>query len=830
MVEQYEIIQFSDKMPARLRSMYLEQLDGHWHHGVELIIVLNGEVDVISEGKSYHLKEDDLMVININTVHSLKSANGCNIVSLLMHTERFVKDQTAYFECNSSVDDNKGKYYNLKRLVAELVKANSSASDNNYYYNYSILYNIYFELVQNFAVKRTSQNTDKYFDRLNRIVRYIDEHYRECITLSTLAEHEHLSVPYLSSFIEKYLGVNFQTYYNELRLDRAVHELLNSDRSVEEIAFNNGFSDPRAFTALFKRKYNMLPSVYRKQAKEKGLSREAAQKGVQNTRQEHDSHLLILAKYLPTPDQDVVAPEKYISASKIVNKKNINIQNTKKNLKHNFRVFTSVARAKELLFDEVRSQLAEIQQEIGYEYIKFHGILSDDMLVYEEDAFGNPHYSFMYVDKVLDFLQSINLKPLIEFSFMPKALAKHTTNAVYSSSPFYISPPKDMQKWIDLIAAFTNHIIDRYGLKTVKNWLFTVWNEPDTSTTLFGFENDTDFYELYKATYDTVKGIRRQLVFGSPSLLLPYNINRVWLVNFINWCKDNNCVPDFMNIHFYDNDFSDDSLSQHRPAHPAHSRLNMDEDSFEKCITDAKTMFQDLGIGQLPIYLTEWNLTVSHRNLLNDTCFKSCYLAKNLLENYDDLDSFGYWVLTDFLEELQPSNEQFHGGLGLFTTEGIKKPHYYVFDFINHLGDKLVDKGKGYFITKDYNSIQIILYNYEHFNHLFAAGETFDMTFTKRYTPFSQLGKMDVTLELSGINAKSCMIHERIINQQSGSAFDEWVGMGAPDLDKETIDYLKRISVPKMLIHTDEITDSTLTVHANLEPLEVRLIEIKYSD
>ena len=68
-----------------------------------------------------------------------------------------------------------------------------------------------------------------------------------------------LSVPYLSSFFEKYLGVNFLTYYNEIRLDRAVNELLASDESVESIAANNGFTDSRSFVTLFKKKYNTLP-------------------------------------------------------------------------------------------------------------------------------------------------------------------------------------------------------------------------------------------------------------------------------------------------------------------------------------------------------------------------------------------------------------------------------------------------------------------------------------------------------------------------------------------------------------------------------------------
>lgn len=182
-----------------------------------------------------------------------------------------------------------------------------------------------------------------------------------------------------------------------------------------------------------------------------------------------------------------------------------------------------------------------------------------------------------------------------------------------------------------------------------------------------------------------------------------------------------------------------------------------------------------------------------------DTCFKSCYLTKNLLENYDELDSFDYWVLTDWIEETQPSKEQFHGGLGLFTQDGIKKPHYYAFDFMNKLGDLLIDKGNGYFITKSYGKIQILLYNYEHFNHLFASGETFDMTFIERYTPFSQLGKMEISLELTDIPVKACIIREHIINQASGSAFDEWVRMGAPNLCKKILSTLNKFLFPNYL-------------------------------
>ena len=821
-MEQHELVHFGKNVPMKLTFMQLGTATGNRYRTIEILLVLKGRAEIVFDDKAVGISEDDILVINENSVYHARSEGACAIVCLEIDTARLpiTEGEKTYFDCNSALDNDKGRYYKLKRLIAELIKRNSTSSEANDYYNLSVLWSILYELHKHFAIKRTeAMATKKYLERLNRIVDYIDEHYRENLTLNEIAKVEHLSVPYLSAFIEKYLGVNFMTYYNEIRLARAVSDLLITDDSVETIAERNGFADPRSFVNLFKRKYDTLPSLYRKmQHVEKDVS-EPVNESVDHS----ESALLILAKYLPEPTMENQSTN--WGDIKIINKEKISVAENAKTLLHTFKVFTTVARAKELLFADVQQMLIQLQKDIGYEYIKFHGLLSDDMLVYEEDRNGNPHYSFVYIDKVFDFLISIGLKPLVQLSFMPKALAKDPEHTAYSA-PFVLSPPKSMQKWNDLISALMQHLIDRYTARVVRSWLFCVWNEPDTTESLFGFSEDSEFYEFYKATYETVKSFGKSYIFGSPSLLVSYKLNIVWINRFIEWCKQNDCVPDFMNIHYYDNDFSDDSISQHRPGHPMHGRLNRDENSFRKCLAQLKIEFDNLGVGELPVYLTEWNLTVSHRNLLNDTCFKSCYLTKNLLENYDKLNSFGYWTLTDFIEELQPSKDEFHGGLGLFTANGIKKPHYYTFQLINRLGDKLIESGEGYFITRSSSSIRILLYNYEHFNHLFASGEMFDMTFTERYTPFSQLGKMDVSLELTDIGSKSCTIRETIVNQTSGSAFDEWVRMGAPSLGVEDIEYLKRVSTPHCFVRHTQIDDGTLVVNAALEPLEVRLIEI----
>ena len=147
--------------------------------------------------------------------------------------------------------------------------------------------------------------------------------------------------------------------------------------------------------------------------------------------------------------------------------------------------------------------------------------------------------------------------------------------------------------------------------------------------------------------------------------------------------------------------------------------------------------------------------------------------------------------------------------------------------FLNKLGNRLIAKGNGYFITKSHRKIQIIAYNYEHFNHLFAQGETFDMQFTERYTPFNKLGVMELSLELCDLKTDLCTVREHIVNQTFGSAFDEWIRMGAQPLSTNDIDYLKSVSVPKLYVRKEIVENNTITYNASLEPLEIRFIEIE---
>ena len=256
--------------------------------------------------------------------------------------------------------------------------------------------------------------------------------------------------------------------------------------------------------------------------------------------------------------------------------------------------------------------------------------------------------------------------------------------------------------------------------------------------------------------------------------------------------------------------------------------LRENPDGFNDFVTQVRSERHQLNADAMPIFLTEWNNTPSQQDLLNDTCFKSCYIVKGILENYDRLDSFSYWSLTDWMGEAVQPKEMFFGGLGLFTANGVPKASYYAFKLLRQLGDTLLGRGNGWFVTRQDDRLRILLYNYRHFSHLYAQGERFDMTFTERYTPFSPEQMLDVHLSICDVEAGRYTVTETVINRSSGSAFDQWVAMGAVELTEPgELDTLASRSTPAINKYTLSTEGGALRLDAMLDMLEVRLIEIR---
>ena len=126
---------------------------------------------------------------------------------------------------------------------------------------------------------------------------------------------------------------------------------------------------------------------------------------------------------------------------------------------------------------DYREQLAKAKKELGFRYVRFHGILNDDMCVVQKDRAGNICYNFFNIDNIIDYLLRIDMKPFIEPGFMPTALASGTDTVFHYKGN--ITLPADFEQWDAFISEMMHHLIERYGLAEVQQWFFEVWNEPN---------------------------------------------------------------------------------------------------------------------------------------------------------------------------------------------------------------------------------------------------------------------------------------------------------------------------------------------------------------
>jgi xylan 1,4-beta-xylosidase len=159
--------------------------------------------------------------------------------------------------------------------------------------------------------------------------------------------------------------------------------------------------------------------------------------------------------------------------------------------------------------------------------------------VYTEDATGKPVYSWVILDRIFDTFHDAGIKPLVEIGFMPEALSTHPQpyRHTFPQGPVFTGwtyPPKDYQKWAELVFQFVHHLRERYGEAEVKTWLWEVWNEPD-----IGYWQGTpdEFFKLYDYSVDAVLRALPEARVGGPDSTGPANPKAAeFLRGFLDHC------------------------------------------------------------------------------------------------------------------------------------------------------------------------------------------------------------------------------------------------------------------------------------------------------
>ena len=429
-------------------------------------------------------------------------------------------------------------------------------------------------------------------------------------------------------------------------------------------------------------------------------------------------------------------------------------------------------RANEGLRADWQTQMNTMQREIGFGYLRFHGLLHDDMGIYAEDAKGRPSYNFAYVDTLYDAMLAAHLRPFVEFSFMPGKLASGTRTVFWWKGN--ITPPRDMAKWNSLIRALMEHWRERYGADEVARWYFEVWNEPD----LPGFWSGTErqYFDLYRNTAETVKAVCPHCRVGGPASAVR-GLEARWL-DFV----ANEHVPaDFLSTHAYG------VLGQ--AFTPEGKAVVTTGDPIER-VRGTRALLDGSALPGLELHYTEWNSRYSSTHPIHDQYISAPFILEKLREGNGLLQSMAYWTFTDIFEEDGPRLAPFHGGFGLMTLQGLRKPAYFAYKYLAELGpDDLSTQDKESWVTrKPDGSVQALFWNYT--PALPPAGVA-EEAFYRQEQPAADAGP--VLFSATGLRNGRYTVKQYSVGHRRNDAYTAYLDMGSPaNLTREQLAGLER--------------------------------------
>lgn len=441
---------------------------------------------------------------------------------------------------------------------------------------------------------------------------------------------------------------------------------------------------------------------------------------------------------------------------------------------------------------DYQAQLRRSHDELGMEYVRFHAILSDDLgtLVCEQNELL---YSFFNADTIWDALLSAGVRPFVELSFMPEAFAS-SANRIFAYKG-NVSPPRNWQDWHNMIQAFTEHCVKRYGIAEVRGWKFEVWNEPNIS---FWAGSQEEYFELYKQSALAIRKVDAQLQVGGPS-----TAQLGWIPDLIQYCATQGVPLDFVSTHVYPDDPQKLIFGK--------DRLYTFEQVIPRGVEHVKQQVESSKMPRLPLWITEWSS--QNPAFIADTVKNCIGLA----------EAMSYWTFSNVFEEGGVPSGIFNSTFGMLDQCGIARPSFHAFVLLHKLGESQLQSDAGPILAtrRADGSVAILLWN------LIPASEGG----IANGNPMAATGGSNEAkgaakqfrLKLSGLHASAAVAVSEV-NMQAGSAVPKWREMGSPKYPSagQIAELRSAAELPKAESHTLQGDEFSI----ELPPNGIALLEI----
>lgn len=272
-MNEIEVIQYPQIDDATVFLVTVDYRTPHLHREMELIWVIDGALQLTCQQNQITVKAGEMVLFNRNQLHEFsKTDKSCTFICIQVSPDFFShsssKMKHLFFEeillkeCMSEKE-----YIAFQKQVAEMVYCYLQQQSDYELYCVGQLHLIFYQLLKSVPHHHLTQEQrteqEKRNQRLQRLLKFVDENYTQKICLSTFAKMENRSLNYMSAFVKQSLGQTFQDYVNTVRFHCACKLIRSADMRLLDVCMACGFSDYRYFSQTFKKKMGITPEQYR---------------------------------------------------------------------------------------------------------------------------------------------------------------------------------------------------------------------------------------------------------------------------------------------------------------------------------------------------------------------------------------------------------------------------------------------------------------------------------------------------------------------------------------------------------------------------------------
>lgn len=451
-----------------------------------------------------------------------------------------------------------------------------------------------------------------------------------------------------------------------------------------------------------------------------------------------------------------------------------------KELRHSWEGLGNIDQMRWIARKDTLEQLEQAYRELNMRHVRAVGIHHDDlfpididpkhcMTIPEEDRI--PRNNWQVIDYIFDSLIDIGINPMYTTAFTPTVMA--TTEQSVFRTKCNVSPPKSYKEWSEYIAATLKHFKYRYGKQRMDSWYYEVWNEPNLDAFYGG--NQAEFFKLWKHTYDAIKSVDNDWPIGGPS-----TARAEWIDDFLKFSRQNECEPDYIIAHCYNNDSEWAALSPFDGLQE--DRTNKSPNFMPGVANGVHKLLEKEGF-EGEVHWNEWGRSWFPFDEMRETANEAAFIVKSMAEVHERADYYAYWCLSDIYNQAGYGAETFHGNYGLLNLQGLKKPSYYAFELLGKMGDRQIphtgenmNRNCNAFVSKSAKAYQAMLY-----------------CFDNEYEVDGPSSQISVKLKLpKGISADDITLYQ--VSKGNNNIIADWKKRGAPDYLKydEKEEWLKK--------------------------------------